>query len=202
MRVAVALVFASVLGGCSLMSGAFGDGGNGAEAAGPAPAPRTAWIVGTSGQAIGQATFTQAPHGVLIRLELADGALPAGWHGAHLHQVGDCSDFAAGFAASGPHIGAHAGASHGLMAPSGPEAGDLPNLFATASGTFGAEFIAVRVHMGSAPTPPSFGQPERLPLLDADGSALVIHAAPDDHMSQPIGGAGARLACAALTATP
>ena len=35
-------------------------------------------------------------------------------------------------------------------------------------------------------------------LRDADGSALVIHASPDDHMSQPIGGAGGRIACAVI----
>ena len=35
-------------------------------------------------------------------------------------------------------------------------------------------------------------------LKDADGSALVIHANPDDHMSQPIGGAGARIACGVI----
>jgi len=28
--------------------------------------------------------------------------------------------------------------------------------------------------------------------------AVVIHASPDDHASQPIGGAGARVACAAI----
>ena len=32
----------------------------------------------------------------------------------------------------------------------------------------------------------------------ADGSALVIHAAADDHQTQPIGGAGARVACAVI----
>ena len=37
-------------------------------------------------------------------------------------------------------------------------------------------------------------------LLDADGSALVIHANPDDHSSQPIGGAGDRVACAVIKA--
>jgi len=30
------------------------------------------------------------------------------------------------------------------------------------------------------------------------GSALLIHAAADDYLSQPIGGAGARVACAAI----
>ena len=36
---------------------------------------------------------------------------------------------------------------------------------------------------------------DSLPLFDEDGSALVIHENPDDHISQPIGGAGARIAC-------
>ena len=37
-------------------------------------------------------------------------------------------------------------------------------------------------------------------LLDADGSALVIHARADDYASQPIGGAGDRVACAVIGA--
>jgi len=37
-------------------------------------------------------------------------------------------------------------------------------------------------------------------LLDADGSALVIHAAPDDYRSQPAGAAGDRIACAVIKA--
>ena len=35
-------------------------------------------------------------------------------------------------------------------------------------------------------------------LLDEDASALVIHANPDDHMSQPVGGAGGRVACGVI----
>jgi Cu-Zn family superoxide dismutase len=35
-------------------------------------------------------------------------------------------------------------------------------------------------------------------LRDGDGSALVIHANPDDHMTQPIGGSGPRVACAVI----
>lgn len=203
MRSAVALVFASLLGGCSLFSGVWGNrSGEDDTGTSRLAAPRTAWIVGASGQAIGQATFIQAPEGVLVRLEFSGGALPPGWHGAHLHQVGDCSDFAAGFAAAGPHIGAHSDVRHGLLEPAGPEPGDLPNVYATTSGTFGAEFVAVRVHLGATPRPRDFGAPEQLPLLDSDGSALIIHASPDDHLSQPIGGAGGRIACAALTTAP
>lgn len=31
--------------------------------------------------------------------------------------------------------------------------------------------------------------------MDGDGSAFIIHEKPDDHVSQPNGGAGARIAC-------
>ncbi len=34
---------------------------------------------------------------------------------------------------------------------------------------------------------------------DADGIALVIHEDRDDHLTQPIGGAGARVACGVIT---
>jgi Cu-Zn family superoxide dismutase len=39
------------------------------------------------------------------------------------------------------------------------------------------------------------------PLLDEDGSTLIIHEAADDHMSQPIGAAGGRVACGLIEAT-
>jgi Cu-Zn family superoxide dismutase len=185
MRCIVALVFAALICACA---------STGAEL-GPV-APRTAWVVGTEGRAVGQATFIEGPAGVLIRLEFSEHGLPSGWHGLHLHQRGDCSDFAAGFQASGGHLGMDGRIQHGLMNAGGPEVGDLPNLLATERGAFGAEFLSPRVTLrGQAVR-------ERAPLLDADGTALIIHAGTDDHVSQPIGGAGARIACAALTPAP
>ena len=35
-------------------------------------------------------------------------------------------------------------------------------------------------------------------LMDEDGAALVIHAMGDDHVSQPIGGAGGRVGCGVI----
>jgi Cu-Zn family superoxide dismutase len=169
---------------------------------GPAPyvasqtAARTVWVVRGDGRAVGQAMFTEGPRGVMIRMEFPAGALPPGWHGLHLHGRGDCSDFAAGFQAAGGHLGMNRRLQHGLLNARGPEPGDLPNLFVSPNGVSGAEVFAPDVTLGPVAIQ------GRLPLLDADGAALVIHANPDDQVSQPIGNAGARIACAALTQLP
>jgi Cu-Zn family superoxide dismutase len=42
------------------------------------------------------------------------------------------------------------------------------------------------------------GEGQRVPLLEGNGSALVLHENPDDYTTQPIGGAGARIGCAVL----
>lgn len=194
MRPLAALVLAALLTACATP-------GRGATET-PQAAPRTVWIVGADGRAAGQATFTGGPNGVLIQLEFSDRALPPGWHGLHLHDRGDCSDFAAGFQASGGHLGMGRRIEHGLMNPEGPEAGDLPNIFAPPSGPFAAEVFAPYVTFGSARVPANANIRERLPLLDDDGAALLIHAARDDQVSQPIGNAGARIACAAITPRP
>jgi|CXWL01.1.fsa_nt_gi Cu-Zn family superoxide dismutase len=188
MRRFAALAFAALVCACA-------NSAADADAAAQTP-PRTAWLVGLDGRAAGQATLTETPAGVLIRLEFSDRGLPSGWHGLHLHQHGDCSDFAAGFQAAGGHIAAVRGSQHGIMNTHGPEAGDLPNLLASPAGAFGAEVLAPQVTLGA------IRQGNRLPLMDDDGAALVIHANPDDHVSQPIGAAGARIACAAFTRMP
>ena len=188
MRSLVALVFAAFLGACATTA-------PDRDVSDRIP-PRTVWIVGGDGRAVGQAVFTEAPTGVLIRLEFSEARLPPGWHGLHLHQRGDCSDFANGFQASGGHLGMARRIQHGLRNPNGPEAGDLPNLFAAGAPPYAAEFFIPYVTMSDE----QLG--ERLSLLDEDGTALMIHAEPDDQVSQPIGGAGARIACAAVTRLP
>jgi Cu-Zn family superoxide dismutase len=193
MRPIAALVFAVILTACANAGGA-------GDAFTPQPA-KTAWIVGADGRPIGQASFREGPHGVLIQLDFSAGGLPAGWHGLHLHQRGDCSDFAAGFQAAGGHLGMDRRIQHGLLNASGPEAGDLPNIFASPSDVFAAEVFAPLVTLGPR-IPGVANRRERLSLLDEDGSALLIHAGPDDQTSQPIGGAGARIACAAITLLP
>lgn len=193
MRPIAALLFAALLSACA----STGDGG----AAFTAQPSKTAWIVGADGRPIGQATFRDGPNGVLIQLEFSQGGMPPGWHGLHLHQHGDCSDFAAGFQASGGHVGMDHRVQHGLLNQQGPEAGDLPNIFAPQGGVFAAEVFAPLVTLGPR-IAGNANRPERISLLDEDGSALIIHAGPDDQISQPIGGAGARIACAAITPLP
>ena len=140
------------------------------------------------GKTVGTAWITEAPHGVLVRVEVK--GLTPGWHGMHFHEKGACT--APDFKSAGAHVhGAMAGV-HGLLNPAATESGDLPNIFVGADGSGGAEVYSTLVSLGGADGRPA--------LLDADGSALVIHASPDDHKTQPIGGAGARVACGVLAA--
>ena len=137
-------------------------------------------IIGTDGAAIGKATFEQTPTGVLMNVDVA--GLPPGGHGIHLHAVGSCTP---NFKAATGHINPGK-VKHGLRNPEGPDNGDLPNLYAAADGTARAEFFTTRVSVAGGAMPA---------LLDEDGSAVIIHENPDDHMAQPIGGSGGRIGC-------
>ena len=140
----------------------------------------SAEIVDVDGTVIGKATFEQTPTGVLLFVDVRD--LPPGAHGIHLHATGSC---APDFKAATGHINPGK-VAHGLRNPDGPDNGDLPNLHAAADGTARAEFFTTRVSVSGGAAPP---------LLDEDGSAVIIHENPDDHMTQPIGGAGGRIGC-------
>lgn len=147
-----------------------------------------ATLINASGQRIGRAVLTQGPTGLLIRIE-AEGLTP-GWHGVHIHGVGQCE---APFTSAGGHVNhAEPKAPHGLLNAEGPDDGDLPNIFADAQGRVSAELFTTRARIASEGP----GQW----LWDDDGSALVIHANVDDHVGQPIGGAGERVACGVMAA--
>ncbi|HEY3696324.1 superoxide dismutase[Cu-Zn] [Phenylobacterium sp.] len=138
-----------------------------------------------AGASVGRAQVTEAPNGVLVRIE-AKGLTP-GWHGLHFHEKGDCSK--ADFTSAGGHVHAKATIVHGLLNTEATEAGDLPNLYVGADGTATVELFSTYVSLAAS------GRPA---LADADGSAIVIHANPDDYRTQPIGGAGARIACGVI----
>jgi Cu-Zn family superoxide dismutase len=163
----------------------------------PGWAEKAAVLVGPDGGRIGEVLFRSAPGGVLMRTEAR--GLSVGWHGIHFHQTADCSDGGDGFKKSGGHVDPGA-REHGLLHAAGAEEGDLPNIWAgpeaapleifgrsaSGSGAARAEIFRAGVSLSS--------------LLDSDGFAVIVHADPDDHETQPIGGAGARVACAAVGA--
>ena len=103
-----------------------------AGAAQAAPQAVTADLKNSTGQTVGAVTVTEAPKGVLMRVEIK--GLTPGWHGMHFHDKGDCSK--SDFTSAGPHThGGTAPAVHGLLNPKANESGDLPNLFVHADGT-------------------------------------------------------------------
>jgi superoxide dismutase, Cu-Zn family len=147
-----------------------------------------ATLINAQGARIGRAMLTQGPTGLLIRIE-ADGLTP-GWHGVHIHRTGQCN---APFTSAGGHINHdEPPAPHGLLNSGGPDDGDLPNIYANAAGEVRAELFTTQARIASEGP----GQW----LWDSDGSALVIHANPDDQKTQPIGGAGDRVACGVMAA--
>jgi Cu-Zn family superoxide dismutase len=154
-----------------------------ASQASAAATSATAELKGADGKTIGTATLTEAPHGVLLRIE-AKGLTP-GWHGLHFHEKGDCGT--PDFKSAGAHVHTTTAVVHGMLNPDGNDNGDLPNLFAATDGAATAEVYSPMVSLNGAGGRPG--------LLDADGSSIVIHASPDDYKTQPIGGAGARVAC-------
>lgn len=141
-------------------------------------------IINNAGDPIGTIDVTEGTKGVVLNVTLRN--LPAGAHGFHIHNVGDCSDHDM-FKMSGGHI-KEEGDSHGFLNENGPEAGDLRNLVVPSNGMLKAEFYAPDLKVSG----------EGLTLLDENGSAFVIHADPDDYTTQPIGGAGARIACGVI----
>ena len=156
--------------------------------AGDGPTHARAPLIDRNRDTVGQATFQQGAQGVLITIEM-DG-LPdtaTGWHGAHLHMIGECSN--ADFTSSGGHINP-SGRQHGLLNPDGPDNADLANVYVHSDGTMRAQLYTTRVSLDGRMGVPG--------LFDEDGSAIVFHDNQDDHITQPIGGAGARHVCGVL----
>jgi superoxide dismutase, Cu-Zn family len=139
-------------------------------------------LLDAKGEKVGTALLTEGRQGVLLSLRLF-GVTP-GTHALHLHEVGKCDP---PFETAGGHFNP-AGRKHGLLNPSGMHAGDLPNVHVGKDGKVEVELFADRVTLS----------PGENSLLDADGSALVLHAAADDHVTDPAGSAGDRVACGVL----
>jgi len=136
----------------------------------------TAQLLDANGKVVGLATVTGTDGDLKVRVAVE--GLPAGVHGAHIHAVGTCT--APDFTSAGGHWNP-TNANHGTMsAAPNPHAGDTGNMTVNAAGTGLLSGSSNGTWTG---------------LLDADGSAFVIHADPDDQTTQPTGNAGARIAC-------
>lgn len=136
-------------------------------------------LVNTSGQSIGSVRAWQTAGGVTFRIDAS--GLPHGVHGVHVHAVGRCDP--PEFTSAGSHWNP-ANRKHGANNPAGPHAGDMRNVEVAANGTLGTTVVLPRASMAT--------------LLDADGAALVLHAAADDYATDPSGNSGARIACAVI----
>lgn len=155
-----------------------------AAPAGPETPTTAARLKGLDGADHGTVTFIQAPSGVLIvKLDLK--GLPAGVHGFHVHAKGQC-DAANKFDSAGGHLAG--GRSHGVLNENGPHPGDFPNITAAADGTVKVEFFANMLTLADGDNP----------LMDDDGSSVMIHEGPDDYKTDPAGHSGGRIACGAL----
>jgi Cu-Zn family superoxide dismutase len=148
---------------------------------------RYAWaaLQDASGRTVGVATLTEGPTGVEI-LVLASG-LPSGVHAIHIHAVGACTP--PGFLSAGEHFNPGL-REHGLHSRNGAHAGDLENLIVEPDGTVQYETTNVIISLG-------LGNPAA-DVFDGDGTAIVIHAGADDHLTEPEGNSGARIACGVI----
>jgi len=140
-------------------------------------------MTNAKGEKIGEARLTQTPHGVLIQADLSQ--LPPGTLAFHVHEVGKCEP---PFESAGEHFNP-TNKQHGFLDPQGRHAGDLPNVHVAENGILKVEVLATQVALNE-------GQNR---LRDPNGSALVIHAKPDDYHSDPAGNAGDRIACGVIT---
>ena len=153
-----------------------------------AAARAEAVMYNTSGAAVGTAQLWQDANGT-VNVEISSLTLPAGTHGIHFHDVGKCEGPA--FTTASGHYNPM-GMEHGLQNPKGPHAGDNPNIVIPAGGVGSVSFSTDRVSL----------TPGTRTLLDADGTALVVHASADDQVTNPSGNSGARIACGVVRALP
>jgi superoxide dismutase, Cu-Zn family len=137
----------------------------------------------TSGSSVsGSVHFQELGDGsVQVKVDLT--GVPPGVHGIHVHEKGACGDN--GMAAGG-HFNPM-GMTHGSPDAVTHHAGDFGNVNAPSSGEIHEQFVtrSVTVSPGS---------------MSVAGHAMILHANPDDLVTQPTGNAGGRIACGVVEA--
>jgi Cu-Zn family superoxide dismutase len=143
----------------------------------------TGGLVSADGTQLGNVSVEATASGHALVLINAEG-FQEGVYAVHLHQVGACEGPA--FETAGAHIGGTD--EHGVMTDTGPHHGDLPNAHVGPDSQLAMEAFAIALSMDE--------------VFDEDGSALIVHANPDDYTTQPSGNAGDRIACAVIEVAP
>lgn len=143
-----------------------------------------AQMVDAQGKSVGWVRIRETPNGVILHARLT--GLPPGEHAFHVHAVGKCEP---PFDSAGPHFNPE-NHKHGFAVEGGWHSGDLPNVTIPAEGALEVDILATDLSV-------SDGDEK---MLDADGSALIVHAGVDDYTTQPTGNAGARIACGVVKA--
>jgi superoxide dismutase, Cu-Zn family len=115
-----------------------------------------------NGHRVAVVTFSSASHGQ-VTVQVRARRLPPGFHGFHVHAIGVC-DPATGFTSAGGHLNP-ANVTHD------DHAGDLPVLLVNDDGSAKATVATDRFTVDQ--------------LFDADGSAMVVHAAADNYANIP-----------------
>ena len=147
------------------------------------PVGASAELKDKDGKTVGSAVLRDEPAGVVIEVQVK--GLTPGLHAVHVHAVGKCEGPA--FTTAGGHFNPTQ-KKHGLRSADGAHAGDLPNMYVAKDGSGRFEVLNDSITLKAG---------ERS-VFDADGSAIVIHAGPDDDMTDPAGNSGDRVACGVI----
>lgn len=155
----------------------------------------TVQMMNKQGKSVGTVKVVQLAQGVLFVTHLKN--LPPGGHAFHIHSKAACTP--PKFQSAGGHY-SPAGGKHGLDNPEGFHAGDLPNIHVTTDGTAVTEIFVRRFTLRQPEASGNEGADAGLkgrpfPLLDGNGSAIILHKKADDYEAVPPGSTGPRIGC-------